>query len=164
MPQKILMTTGTGDSEVRYIIVGSEEMPNTNKVSYTLLALGKYDLPIGSCLLNVDMGMHSKDRPATYEIKQNYFKSNKICKFDEFVCNVFDCVEKFIDDREIRYCKVFGNFAYNKDITKKLTEKGYQINQKQIERPIYVPYYRTSQQRAFLYCILDTEKNSEMNI
>ena len=163
MPQKVLMTTGSGDTQVRYMIVGSEEMPRTPKVSYKLVAVGKYDLPIGSCFVEVDMGMHSKDRPATYEIKQNYYKPNKICKFDEFVCNVFKCVEQFVEDREFRYCKIFGNFAYSKEVTKKLSEEGYVVNQRQIEKPVYVPYYRTPKQMANTYCIVDEEKESELS-
>ena len=161
MPQKVLMTTGEGDSQVRYVIVGSSEMPNTSKFSYRVIALGKYDIQIGVCTVNVDIGLHNQEKPATYQIKQNHYRPNSACRFEEFVCNVFEAVEQFVNEREFRFCKIFGDFAYSKDITKKLGEQGFVKNGQQLEKPILLnSIARTPIQNAYMYCILNEENEN----
>ena len=162
MNKKLLKTTENKYGQVRYFIYGNDYNLCTDNVPFKIIAFGKYNIELGSCSLDVKFKTHSKEKPATYQIKMEHFNSNKVCSYDEFICNVFDCVENFIQDREMRYCKIVGNFGYSKQIAKALAEKGYEINQGQVEKSIFVPNYRTTEERANTYKIFNEDNENQL--
>ena len=150
------------DKKVRYYIYGNDYNMCTKNVLFRIAAINQNNIELGSCILDVEFKTHTREKPATYNIKVDFYQPNKTYSVEEFVCNVFDCVERFIEAREMRHCKITGHFGNNKAITEALTAKGYELKNNMLEKSIYMPYYRTMQERANVYKIFNEENENQL--